>query len=407
MKRQKPAVRIEKTYAYFRYGLLAVLCSLAILFLMACGKSDTITMPDEKTKEKQPQSSQEREEDSSDNKDASKTGTNGESSSHMEPWEKAYLDYLDAFEASNSCTYSLIYVDEDEIPELVIDSGVEAGGCQILTWHDEVLDVLQTSRLYFTYIEKGNLLCNSEGNMGFYYDNVYTIKDGFWDFIGGGTYQDPADGPKFDENDDFIYEYHWLEQPVEKSEYEQKLHAIYPEKDGKTPGAYYIKDEMRSILEKKETASAAHRYELIVADLTWTEAHKACEEKGGYLATLTSREEFDRVQEQIITEEKTGVTFFVGANRVDRFGFGWLEPGTPEGYSMSDLYNALFADFWLAGEPSYEGLTEEGREVKEEYVSILYRTADGRCYLNDVPEDILSAAPSYAGRIGYICEYDE
>ena len=74
---------------------------------------------------------------------------------------------------------------------------------------------------------------------------------------------------------------------------------------------------------------------------------------------------------------------------------------------MLDLYNALFADFWLDGEPSYEGLTEDGREVKEEYVCILYRSADGRCYLNDVPEDILSAAPSYRGRIGYICEYDE
>ena len=66
---------------------------------------------------------------------------------------------------------------------------------------------------------------------------------------------------------------------------------------------------------------------------------------------------------------------------------------------MLDLYKALFAGFWLEGEPSYEGLTEDGREVKEEYVAILYRKADGRCYLNDVPEDILSAAPSYVGRI--------
>lgn len=325
----------------------------------------------------------------------------------MEPWEQAYLDYLDGFEVSNSCTYSLIYVDEDEIPELVIDSGVEAGGCQILTWHDEILDVLQTSRLYFTYVEKGNLLCNSEGNMGYYYDNVYAIHDGMWEFVGGGTYSDPADGPKVDENDNFIYEYHWLEQPVEKSEYEQKFRAIYPEKEGKIPEVYYIKDEMYSILKTKETTSVKHHYELIVEDLTWTEASKACEEKGGYLATLTSQEEFKRVQEQIISEEKTAVTFFVGANKLGGFGFDWLEPGKSEGYSMLELYNALFADFWLDGEPSYEGLAEDGRRVKEEYVCILYRSADGRCYLNDVPEDILSAAPSYAGRIGYICEYDE
>ena len=59
---------------------------------------------------------------------------------------------------------------------------------------------------------------------------------------------------------------------------------------------------MRSLLERKETASAAHRYELIVEDLTWTEAYEACEEKGGYLATLTSWEEFRRVQEQIVLQ---------------------------------------------------------------------------------------------------------
>lgn len=416
---------------------LALLCGMAALFLTACGRNDAIAIPDVETKENQPQSSDVKAEDSpddsddsepkekppqsngakeedgpddsddSENKEASGTETDMESPADKEPWEQAYLDYLDGFEASGSCTYSLIYVDEDEIPELVIDSGFEAGGCQILTWHDGGLDVLQTSRLYFTYIEKGNLLCNSEGNMGYYYDNVYAIKDGSWDFIGGGTYQDPPDGPKLDENDDYIFEYHWLEQPVEKAEYEQRFHAVYPEEEGKTPEVYYIEVEMRSLLERKETASAAHRYELIVENLTWTEAYAACEEKGGYLATLTSWEEFRRVQEQIVSEEKTAVTFFVGANRADRFGFGWLEPGTPEGYGMLDLYKALFAGFWLEGEPSYEGLTEDGREVKEEYVAILYRTADGRCYLNDVPEDILSAAPSYAGRIGYICEYDE
>ncbi|NBK91456.1 C-type lectin domain-containing protein [bacterium 1XD21-13] len=385
---------------------LVFLWGMLCLFLMACGKSDANTMPDDKAKEKQQQSSHTKEEDNSDNGEASGTEGAEEDSSDIELWEQAYLDYLEGFEMGDSCTYSLIYVDEDEIPELVIDSGVEAGGCQILTWHEEGMDVLQTSRLYFTYIEKGNLLCNSEGNMGYYYDNVYTIKDGFWEFVGGGTYSDPPDGPKFDENDDYIFEYHWLQQPVEKSEYEQKLHAIYPEKQGKLPEVYYIKDEMCSVLRTKETTAVKHRYELIVEDLTWTQAQEACEKKGGCLATLTSREEFERVQEQIISEEKTGVTFFVGANRVDRFGFGWLEPGKPEGYSMLDLYNALFAGFWLEGEPSYEGLTEDGREVREEYVAILYRSADGRCYLNDVPGDILGAAPSYAGRIGYVCEYN-
>lgn len=89
-----------------------------------------------------------------------------------EAWEQAYLEYLDTLQYGESCTFSLIYVDEDEIPELVINAGYEAGGCRILTWHEEILDMLQTNRLNFTYVEKENLLCNSDGNMGYYYDLV-------------------------------------------------------------------------------------------------------------------------------------------------------------------------------------------------------------------------------------------
>lgn len=72
---------------------------------------------------------------------------------------------------------------------------------------------------------------------------------------------------------------------------------------------------------------------------------------------------------------------------------------------MLDLFNALFR-FWLEGEPSYTYFTESGVEVSEDFVVLFYQEKDGRCYLNDVPNDILEAAPSYAGRIGYICEYE-
>ena len=117
----------------------------------------------------------------------------------------------------------------------------------------------------------------------------------------------------------------------------------------------------------------------------------------------------ERVQERIISEDKEDITFFVGATneRVEGtpFGYRWLEPGIKYGYDMLDSYNALFR-FWLEGEPSYTGLTESGVEVHEDYVVLFYQGKDNRCYLNDVPNDILEATPSYAGRVGYICEYE-
>ena len=41
----------------------------------------------------------------------------------MAEWKQAYLNYLDNFTGADSFVYSLIYVDDDAIPELVIDSG--------------------------------------------------------------------------------------------------------------------------------------------------------------------------------------------------------------------------------------------------------------------------------------------
>ena len=53
----------------------------------------------------------------------------------MQDWQAAYVEYIEKLEWNRDCTYSLIYVDDDDIPELVIDSGFEAGGCEILTYH--------------------------------------------------------------------------------------------------------------------------------------------------------------------------------------------------------------------------------------------------------------------------------
>lgn len=325
-------------------------------------------------------------------------------------YEAAYLSYIDNSlgEYAGPFDYSFIYVDDDDTPELVIYTGIEAGGCMVLTFHDGIMDEWQSSRLDFTYIERGNLICNSEGHMGYYYDMVYTIQDGKWCYVDGGEFFDPPDGPKFDENGNYVYVYQWGEEEVSEEEYLTRLNEVYPSDQQREVEKYNVLAEMRSILETGGVTSAGHRYELIVEDLTWTEAESLCREKGGYLATITSWDEMERIQEQIVSEKKTNVTFFVGAhNESDSIShfYRWHEPENGEAYEMIPIYSTL-RDFWLEGEPSDTGLTEDGVEVDEDCVVIFYRKAGERCYLNDVPDDILSAAPSYAGKVGYICEYD-
>ena len=78
-----------------------------------------------------------------------------------ESWEEAYLEYLESFEYRNGCTYSFIYVDDDAIPELEINTGYAAGGSLLLTYHDGILDEVDIYRSGLYYVEKGNLICRT------------------------------------------------------------------------------------------------------------------------------------------------------------------------------------------------------------------------------------------------------
>ncbi|MBQ8619290.1 MAG: SH3 domain-containing protein [Clostridia bacterium] len=102
-------------------------------------------------------------------------------------WRAAYRDYVAQY-GETSEFYSLIYINDDDIPELVIDSGFEAGGCRILTYAQGQVNVLNTRRRGFTYIERGNRLCNSDGVMDQYFDDVYEIRNGRWVCIARGEY---------------------------------------------------------------------------------------------------------------------------------------------------------------------------------------------------------------------------
>lgn len=161
---------------------------------------------------------------------------------------------------------------------------------------------------------------------------------------------------------------------------------------------------------KNKKDEKSHRYELIVEDITWTEAEQSCKDKGGYLATITSKEEFELLTKQIVDEKKTKISFFIGATRDENYvkhesgviAYHWVHDG-----SDIDLYDDETKEFWLADDPSFYGRKADGSRLDEQYVDMIYREADQRCYFNDVADDILAQVPSFSGSVGYICEYDE
>lgn len=177
----------------------------------------------------------------------------------VDDWAAAYAEYLDRLEYAERFTYSLIYVNEDDIPELVINTGVEAGGCEILTCYEDEVNVLRTYRLNFEYIERGNRLCNSDGLMGFYYDYVYSIIDGKWNYVAGGEYGDGEDGIQFDEDGNLMVFYSWEDTAIEEDVYEQKLKEVFDGEQAVKPEQYYTLQDIRSVLLNGSVASALHR----------------------------------------------------------------------------------------------------------------------------------------------------
>lgn len=158
--------------------------------------------------------------------------------------------------------------------------------------------------------------------------------------------------------------------------------------------------------QSEEDDTAIHTYELIVDDVTWTSAYYDCIERGGHLVRINTEAEFNAIADQIRWENKQNITFWIGSNRaIGTDEYYWVyEDGTYKGEVLNN--NPTYADFWLSGEPSYMGVDENYGNVEENCVNMFYRSSENRFYWNDAPDDIISVASYFTGKIGYICEYD-
>ncbi len=416
----------NKTNTVKKMLICALLCILITILITGCGSStqDITSSPEEETATSAPQEDIQVQDDKEQtNIDASVSEESNIDSEETEPpetdtdsedegndgWQDAYLDYLDnrKEEAGTEEVYTLIYVDDDDVPELVIDTGFEFSGCLILTYHGGLLDVLQTARLHFTYIEKENLLNNSEGHMGYYYDYVYTIHNGRWVNIFSGEYSEfDPDSPEDDYDEElgrYNTLYYYIDgRETDKETYIGELNKIFDLDRGKEPGEYLRYDDLRSYLKSGRLEYEGHRYELCVEDCTWDEAERKCRERGGYLVSLTSNGEFELVENMIRDKELTKICFYVGA-RKENHDWKWIEPGLKQ----RDCFGVGYYEHWLNGGPSYTDTLSDGTEIEEDRVELMYLKSEDAFYLNDIPNDVIGNYPSFKGRMGYICEYDK
>ena len=166
-------------------------------------------------------------------------------------WVQAYIKFLKSGGGSSATEAALIYVDDDDIPELVLTDGVEAGGCRIITFHDGDIDILQTNRLNFMFIPYSGILDNADGHMDYYFDYIYEIVDGRWEAIATGEYNGYIDG------DEYILTYYWDGSEVTESEYTDMVNSFC---DIDYAESYYSLLESDSFISIQELADLLNSY---------------------------------------------------------------------------------------------------------------------------------------------------
>lgn len=153
-----------------------------------------------------------------------------------------------------------------------------------------------------------------------------------------------------------------------------------------TPLSTYRKGDNSSEKNKKQTI----KYEVFKADVSWTRANDLAVSKGGELVSIHNAEEFSKVCAE--ADSKGLKVFWVGAWR--SMEETWDEVGWLDGTPLSGFTK------WYQGEPSY---TEGDSDLEECYLMVF--KVNGNWYFNDAIDDVISVAPNYKGKMGYVVEY--
>ena len=154
------------------------------------------------------------------------------------------------------------------------------------------------------------------------------------------------------------------------------------------------KEETSTVSESK-APEIIHTYEVIAGDLSWEDAKNACEERGGYLATITSEEEYEKISEMA---DRSGLTYLWLGAKLQSDTEEWKQAGWITGEDWT-------FDNWYPGEPS----RQDTNGTKELFLCMWkakYNEEEIGWTFNDQRNDIVGAFPKIAGKVGYVCEYE-
>ena len=143
-------------------------------------------------------------------------------------YKQAYLDFLKDKQNSHRL-FALVFIDNDDIPELYLSGVSEAEGDMICSFKNGVVVYQYLSRIGGgKYVEKSGNIINQNGHMGQYYDNVYKLdENGFSKALNARRterYEDIGDGSG---RVNTYYEYFIDGAAVSEAEYNNAVNAAF------------------------------------------------------------------------------------------------------------------------------------------------------------------------------------
>lgn len=143
-------------------------------------------------------------------------------------WKGLYFDYLEesfdyggaGLDKELDLKYALIYVDDDDVPELLVNTGSPMGGFMILTIAGDQVKETMFLREGGFYKERGGLFHNSDGSGGMAFDRMYQLEDGEFQEILNGEWSYMEEGNE---------KYYLEGEEVTMEEYNAALDEYYAE----------------------------------------------------------------------------------------------------------------------------------------------------------------------------------
>lgn len=166
-------------------------------------------------------------------------------------WQRQYYDYLEEVSENHSTDgleVQYIYLDDDRIPEMLINYSSLAEGGELCYMSGTEMKVQNVGSYGVSYIERTGIFSNSGGHMDAYYNEVYKLENETMTIVGKGVYEaGDNSNVQFDEAGNPIYEYYWNDKLVSQEKYDNSYSQAFHEEESKSPYG-----EMMTIWEAQE-----------------------------------------------------------------------------------------------------------------------------------------------------------